>query len=573
MTGFLKQLNRRTFVSRQIGPVTVLSLFSCISDYTASIVSTIIVGGAFSETGLVVTGITAPIVTFCLFICDMFFGSAVYLRNVSIAEGKKDKADRYLGNTLVFATAFGIILEIAMFFGAEFYVSFFNLSQETHDFAIQYVKASALHPLLYFWTYFGCELIFRLEKKGFMATAILCQSLGTAVLGLILIKPFGMIGMAYAIVLSDFLSALTAIIAVVLNRKSVAFKFGFIKEEVKEQLEYGFAYSQDTVYYPIYSAIIYMVIGRWFGESCMAVFAIIECVSELASLFYGISYAAENYMSIYVGEHNYDGIKKTATAAMKLQFLIAGISMVLFLIFAEPIASYMGMEDAYHTETILAIKLYAIGFIPLSYMCYFGDYFCDFEKYDSCVAIYLGKTMFAGIGITLLLGFAFGSIGIYIGKAVEPIIGLLTVYLYNRIRYKNKNFLFIEDTHNIVSYDYTISTDEIMSIRDALAEELKARSINQDTISKVMLAFEEVSMLTMEYNTHKVHAECTLIFNENDFTMIIRDAGKFLDITDTDMYVQSLRSYLVSTMVQKYINVRHISASNINRLTFSFPNE
>jgi len=560
----------RSFVSRQIAPVTMISLFSCVGDYAASIIGTIIVGGAFSETGLVVTGITLPIATLIILICDMFAGSAVFLRNVSIAEGNEEKGARLLGSTLILITTIGCVMSALMYFGADFYVSFFNLSEETVAVAASYVRAISLHAILYILQYYFYEIMFRMEAKLPMISMVLTMSFGVAVLGLWFINLFGIVGMAYATVLADVISVLIGLFTVLAHRKEIKLSFKFSKPEFLEQLEFGFSYSQDSLYYPIYSTILNIFIATRFGESCIAVFAIIECITEFSALFYGVSYAAGNYVSIYVGEENDDGLKKVNIAAICIQTIIAVAAMVLCLIFAEPIANYMGMEEAYNVETILAVRIYALGFIPMAYLCYLCDYYCELEKFGSCIVACFTNTIVAGLGISILLGCIFGAIGVYIGKTISPVIALTVVIVYNRKKYKVKDPLMVKDTSHIKSFDYAVTQEAIMSTRDLVEAELIKRGVPQAVILKALLAFEESNMLTLDNNKRQIYAECTLIFKEDSFDMIIRDDGMLTDFSDVDRDITSLRSYLISTIVQKSIPTRHIYAAHVNRLTYRF---
>jgi len=549
----------------------MLAILSTLSDYTGSILSTMIVGGKFSTVGLVVVGVITPIINVQIFVCDMLCAIAVYLRSVYISEGDEDRGARVVGTATLIVTLVGLLLGAVMFFFPETYVSFYNLKAQTAVEAVKYVRASALYPLCAILAYEAYEFIFRMNKKIPCGIIIFMCSGGIFILGLVLTNMFGIVGMAYANVITMAVNALIGIVTMLGDKRDLRFSFVFKKEEFKELLQYGFSYSQDTFYSPIYNAVLMAFMGHFLGESCIAVFTVVICVTDICSVFYGISYASQNQLSIYLGEKNDDGIRRTLGISIKFQAALAVVVTALVLIFAEPIALYFGMEEQYHNETIFAIKVFALSFIFLALVSFLCDFYTCCEKFAASICLFFTKSIIAGLGVTILLGYIMGSKGIYIGKALEAPITLLVTYIFVCKKYKTKS-IFIVDTKNddIVTYEYPITIEEIVRVRDAAEAELKKRGASADVINKVQLAIEEVSVMTKDQNDKLVYGETCMIFRDGGVELIIRDSGKIRDLSDTDTPVTSLRSITLSNIAKAYPYTRHINASNTNRMTYRF---
>ena len=85
-----------------------------------------------------------------------------------------------------------------------------------------------------------------------------------------------------------------------------------------------------------------------------------------------------------------------------------------------------------------------------------------------------------------------------------------------------------------------------------------------------MVLFEDVCMLLREKSSGvSVEAECSLLILDDRIRMIFRDTGASFDITDADMDISSLRSYIVSNLATHVSYKRtHLPAMSFNRNVF-----
>ena len=107
-------------------------------------------------------------------------------------------------------------------------------------------------------------------------------------------------------------------------------------------------------------------------------------------------------------------------------------------------------------------------------------------------------------------------------------------------------------------------------MRDSIALDLNDYGCAKSVVNKIMLLFEETNMLILEKNKgNMIEAECALLILNDRLRMIIRDTGTSFDITDSDMLIDSLRSYVVSS-VGSYssISKQHMAAMSFNRNVF-----
>ena len=119
-------------------------------------------------------------------------------------------------------------------------------------------------------------------------------------------------------------------------------------------------------------------------------------------------------------------------------------------------------------------------------------------------------------------------------------------------------------------FEYRICPDEIVRNRDLLEQTLKENGIEQKKIAKTMLIFEETLMLIYEKNAgSETMGECAMNIHQDRITLIFRDNGILMDLTDLDMEINSFRTYIAPVLLQNMvINSRHLTAMSFNRNCF-----
>ena len=112
--------------------------------------------------------------------------------------------------------------------------------------------------------------------------------------------------------------------------------------------------------------------------------------------------------------------------------------------------------------------------------------------------------------------------------------------------------------------------EDVIRARDAIGDELRQRGYDNRTITRVALLFEELFMLLHEKNAGRaVQGECALLLEGDHIRLIARDTGIKFNLSDSDMEVSSLRSYVVSRVAETIsTDKRHLVTMSFNRNVF-----
>ena len=164
----------------------------------------------------------------------------------------------------------------------------------------------------------------------------------------------------------------------------------------------------------------------------------------------------------------------------------------------------------------------------------------------------------------------------YVGLMLAPALGYLLSVLYIKHKYGRENYPLLlkelEDQKKIKFYEFPISPDEIVKVRNQIGVALTENGCSARRINRAMVIFEEMFMLIHDCNPgKKVHAECAVEMGEV-IRLTSKDDGRILDLTDTDRHVTSLRAYTISNMLETYTTRRvHSLALSYNHSVLEIP--
>ena len=157
--------------------------------------------------------------------------------------------------------------------------------------------------------------------------------------------------------------------------------------------------------------------------------------------------------------------------------------------------------------------------------------------------------------------------------ALGPAIAWAGSLLYLRLRYPGDAPLLLAGRmkgKQVLFYELSLQPELIVQTRDQINDALVSMSYDSKTVFRVTLLFEELLMLIYEKNKGKeILCECTILLEESGVRMIFRDSGEVFDVSDPDLAVTSLRSYIVASYAEEVSYQKgHLVAMSFNRNVF-----
>lgn len=209
-------------------------------------------------------------------------------------------------------------------------------------------------------------------------------------------------------------------------------------------------------------------------------------------------------------------------------------------------------------------------------MYLFSSYYLITDKIPLALLITCHNDLAMPIVLSILLGLAFGVTGVWTGLALDPVLTITVTALIVVFRYKRANFPLLLDKARdelIFSSNIVLTPDNIMELVQQEKDLLTKHGVCPHTIYHVSLLIEETFMLIIEKNPgKKILAECTTDLND-DVCLILRDSGIIFDIADTDLYVSSLRAFVVAGFMERQKKKAYLTTAGYNRNVFRLPRE
>ena len=132
--------------------------------------------------------------------------------------------------------------------------------------------------------------------------------------------------------------------------------------------------------------------------------------------------------------------------------------------------------------------------------------------------------------------------------------------------------LLIEDFGNITqNFNFIASREEFVRVNNEVCKFLKDNNSDFIIIKKTNLLLEEIGLKILDFNrdlNRKIRVEVSVQITpgkNNDAYLVVRDNGKFLDLTNEDNEVTSLNSYMLSSYLSTVQDKSYVKTIGFNR--------
>lgn len=466
-----------TFCGVQFKKMVLSSLLMMITFNLSGTASFILAAQLFGDNAMAAVNLVTPLFYSLAFLSSMIGTGTAYLYSFEIGAFRQEKANKIVGQGAILAVTSSILLAAILFFGREVFFSLFNVAGEIETFAREYYSvfflSIAINPI-----YFLMYVIVYADgggKNGVIAT--FSSLLVTVVAGIIFGMKLGIAGIA----LGTLLGYLTSI--------AVFAKWIFFDSETLKPILYiSWSEIVRVMKFSLVRASLYLYIGlsnmilnafflKTFGEENFPVLSVVISILQFTVFLNGVATASEPPVNIYLGEKNFDGIKKVMKIAIKAAVMSGAAIIPIFLLFGEVIAGLFNIGDGNLSETVFAIRVigFSMPFIALIYL--FSTYYQISGYMKTAFALSFFKDFGFYLLIPIILGLIFGMEGFFIGMMLASVVSCVLFTIFLRVRYGKRFPLLLEEA-DIVSRDEKLNLERVLELRDWAEAEFLKRGIN-----------------------------------------------------------------------------------------------
>lgn len=567
----------RSFIGKKFYGLLGVASISMIVLIGMQFVDAAIIGNFLGEDALAAINLVGPISSASAFAGNLIAIGTGILFTSAVGRFDKEEMARTVGQGIISSIGMGILILVVTVFGKNAYFDFYAVSDNVRKLADEYyffyVPVFACVPI-YNTIY---ELVFDEGDETICAISSATQVVGNIVSSIILCPIMGMRGVGLGMLIGVATSFVVLCLHFFKKTNTLKFKWHFSMKEFFNSSKYG---AIDAMFYLAF-AIMGIVIGKFivanYGDRYLPVFTVVQNILMFELAFDGVGLAMRPLVNVFIGEKNLLGEKKILSVSTMVAIAEGIIASVVLICLATNVPQWLGITDLeLINKSAVAIRYISITFAFSSLAFLLSSYYLLIDKIGLGLLVVAMKDLVGPILFGLLIASTMGKMeGVWIGFALAPAFAVVVVLVYVFVRYDRYGFPYLleKTTKKIYSFEQNVVEEEITGVVARVKELAEKENIEPKISMHLQLLTEECLMLVKEKNAgKKIASECTLMIDSDAVTYIIRDNGIVFDMTDADNKISSLRSMVLSSLMEHYSDKANLVTTSYNRNIFKFAN-
>lgn len=544
--------------------------------YLMLLSDSIIAGHFIGSSGVAAINAITPVTAIVTFFGDLLSTGVGIVFTREIGAMRKDRANEIYGQGLILSVGIGLLSAFLIFALQNVYFSVSGITGDILKHALEYYR---LVPINAFLTI----VIFYLEQMVYRDGDELCNNIcygfqigGNIIFSVILTRFLGMTGIILGSVIGNSLGILTCFWHYFRKENTLRFVWHLSLRDFLLTSRYSIV---DSSVYICWGLMDYVMIGfvsGRFGETGLITLAVVVSLIEFGVVMDGVGMAMQPLIGTYFGERNHVLIKWVMRAAVRAAVIEGLAATVLIWVFARQFCGLFGITGGEAIgPSITALRIVSLGFTFCSLVSLTTSYYMliDHIGMATCFACFQNGLLY--ILLPMLGASAFGINGMWAGFAVAPILTLICAYLFVYLRFGKDNFPFLlkDMDAEIEVMDETLSPETAVSLSDRVRSSLLAHQYERKTANNAALFAEEIGLTILDRNkqTKKpVLIELSLFYEKDSVLLIERDSGVLFDLTESDVQVGELSSFILSGLMNAQKEKAYLVTTGYNRNMIRF---
>lgn len=563
-----------TFCGRRFKSMLFTASVSACVEIANVLVDKVVSAQVLGEKALAAVSMFTPMFSFVFFVSAIVMVGSRVCYSIEIGRLCRVRANGFFGQGLILSTVIGLAL-LALFFMARVAIlNFVGVDPDLGNYVNEFYR-------YFVWVAFAIPVNCFLQQMVYADGDVkICNASYTVLLGsnaalsFLLGRQMGMEGIALGTLLANVLS--TLVLAVHFFRKTNTLKFIWhvTARDSASVVRFSMAESLEFLFFTLFTAVTNHYFITVHGTGPLPVLSMMYELIEMGVLFNGVWLAAEPLINIYRGEKNGNGVAQAMRFVNYTLFKEGVLVSVALFLFAPWVVHLFHIHSGELVGTaVLAVRAAAVGMLPMAIVKVYAAYYEHEQPVLSIsmiVMIVFLSPVVCAFGLQTLI-----PDGFWMGFAVAPFLALALSIVLHLLLYGRKGFPLLLDEFK-ASGDWHMRNvllfpESLLAFRDDVGTLLESRGFDTAMRTKVMLLVEELGMTIYERNRgRKIYMEFSVIVKKSGITLIVKDNGVIMDVTDLERAVTDLRAYLVNMFMSTHVDKVYLLTSSYNRHVFNF---
>ncbi len=564
------------FCEKKFNSMLISGTFTKAVMYLMLLSDSIIAGYFIGEAGVAGINAITPVTAIVTFFGDLVSTGVGIVFTREIGAMRKRRADEIYGQGLIISIGMGLLSAVLILALRDVYFSVCGVTGDILEKALQYYR---LVPVNAFLTI----VIFYLEQMVYSDGDELCNNIcygfqigGNIICSVILTNFLGMTGIILGSVIGNSLGIFTCIWHYFRKENTLHFVWHLSFKDFLLTSRYSIV---DSSVYICWGLMDYVMIGfvsKHYGDSGLITLAVVVSLIEFGVVMDGVGMAMQPLIGTYFGERNHQLIRRVMKSGIRVAILEGAVATMFIWIFAKQFCALFGITGGVALPpAIAALRIVSLGFVFCSTVSLTTSYYMLIDRIGmaTCIACLQNGLLYMLLPI---LGSLLGGInGMWAGFVAAPILTLGSALLFVYLRFGKENFPFLlkDMESEIVVMDDVLTPEVAAALAERVENRLLSHQYPRVTANPAALFVEETGLTIFERNKHAkkpVLIELSLFFEADSVLIIQRDSGELFDLTDPDLQIQGLSSFILSELVKAHSEKAYLVTTGYNRNMIRF---
>ena len=406
----------------------------------------------YSQAAVAAVGLTGHFIFFLILSYSIVSSGGAILIGQNLGANKHQQAQEYSQNSLLLALVSSVIISVVFFLGSPLFIHAFGLAPNVEKYAIEYsVIVGGLSIGMALSILFSSVLRAYGFTKSPMVIQVIAGLINLVGNYLALYPPFGLpqtgvVGVAFATVISQLISAVICWYVIKLHKIPLSFAASFTPDntKLKRILKIGLPNAGESISYNLAQITIMFFVAQ-LGTVALAAAAIVQTAARFMFVFsLSLGNGAQILSSYYVGQGRHAELKTKVHRYWMIGMASSVLATLIIIVFRHQVAAIF--SDNAQTQQLIALLLIVSLFLESGRSINLIVIAALKGTGDVIFPVKVGILAMWGIGVVFayLLGiyWAMGLVGIWIAIGLDEWVrGIIMIIRWHQEKWTSKGQL------------------------------------------------------------------------------------------------------------------------------------
>lgn len=541
--------------------------------YIMLLCDNIIAGRFIGEAGVAAINAITPVtgvVTFASTIVSIGSG-ILYSREIGAMD--KKRADQIYGQGLVLSLLISVVSAVLLMAGKDVYFEANGVTGEIRELAEAYFLWTPLNSALTVLFSYVSQMVYTDGDETINNVSYGLQIVGNIAVSIVLVQSIGMEGIIIGTIAGNVIGFAACIPHYFKKSNTLHFVWHLSGKDLLKIMRFSIVDASIYLCWAVMDYVLIAHVSANYGDKGLVTLALVVSVLEFSVVMDGVGMAVQPLLGVYLGEKNNTMIKRLMRDSVKAAVIEGIIASVIVFVFAKQFCQLFNVSEI--GDAVLAVRVVSVSMIFCSLVSLTTSYYMLVDHIGLSTAITFLKDGLLYSLLPVIASVLWGKTAMWAAFVISPLAALVLSFLYIRLRYGKEMFPYLlhASGKEIVIFEDVLTADNCALLSSRVSDCVTEYGYSRTIANRAALFVEEIGLTVIEKNgkTKKpLLVEISLFFEGDTLALIERDSGEVFDVTDPNLKIDGLSSFVLNGLIQAHKDKAYITTTGYNRNMIRF---